>query len=54
MVPVATPIKAQDLTWLLMDRPNNLMQVNGLMFFDRTPSRQAVADLFMDLSLIHI
>lgn len=49
---MATPIKAQDLTWLLMDRPNNLMQVNGLMFFDRTPSRQAVADIFMDRAVL--
>ncbi len=45
---MATPIAAQDLTWLLMDRPNNLMQVNGLMFFDRLPSLPVVSRLFME------
>ena len=34
---MGTPIAASDLTWLLMDRPTNLMHVHGLLTFDRTP-----------------
>ncbi len=45
---MSTPIAPEDLTWLLMDRPNNLMQVNGLMGFDEVPEYEAVVDLVMD------
>ncbi|MEI2775596.1 MAG: WS/DGAT domain-containing protein [Tetrasphaera sp.] len=45
---MATQIAVSDLTWLLMDRPNNLMQVHGLFSFDELPPleeiRQAVFD----------
>lgn len=41
-------IAVSDLTWLLMDRPNNLMQVHGVFAFDELPPleeiRQAVFD----------
>ena len=33
----STPIAQEDLTWLLMDQPNNLMQVNSLVGFDELP-----------------
>jgi WS/DGAT/MGAT family acyltransferase len=35
-------VAPSDLTWLLMDRPNNLMYVHGLMWFDETPDWDAV------------
>lgn len=38
------PIAASDLTWLLMDRPNNLMHVNGLLVFDTLPDFEAVQE----------
>ncbi len=45
---MGTPIAAADLTWLLMDRPNNLMHVHGIMAFDELPPwepmRQAVLE----------
>lgn len=34
---MGTQIAPADLTWLLMDRPNNLMHVNTLLTFDRLP-----------------
>ena len=40
---MATRIAAADLTWLLMDRPNNLMHVNGLIGFDEVPDFDAFA-----------
>lgn len=43
-----TPIAPSDLTWLLMDRPNNLMQVNSVMFFDALPSLRRVSAAFME------
>ncbi len=36
------PIAPSDLTWLNMDRPENLMVVNGLMWFDEEPDWSAV------------
>lgn len=38
----ATPIPTADQTWLHMDRPNNLMEVRALMWFDDEPDREAV------------
>ena len=38
----SVPIAASDLTWLRMDRPENLMVVNGLMWFDDEPDWDAV------------
>jgi diacylglycerol O-acyltransferase / wax synthase len=31
------PMSAQDALWLTMDRPNNLMVIDGVMLFDATP-----------------
>ncbi len=38
----SVPIAPADLTWLSMDRPENLMVVNGLMWFDDEPDWDAV------------
>ncbi len=45
---MATRIAPEDLTWLLMDRPNNLMQVNGLMGFDEVPEYDDFVELVME------
>ena len=45
---MSTQIAHEDLTWLLMDRPNNLMQVNGLMAFDELPDFSTFAELIME------
>jgi len=45
---LATQIAQEDVTWLLMDRPDNLMQVNGLMGFDDLPDFSAFAELVME------
>jgi len=37
-----TPIRVEDLTWLNMDRPNNLMSVSGLMWFREAPTASNV------------
>lgn len=42
------PIETSDLTWLLMDRPNNLMHVHSLMEFDELPPFQALQDAIFD------
>lgn len=39
---MSTPINTSDLTFLNMDRPSNLMIVNGLMWFDEEPDWDAV------------
>ena len=39
---MATRIASEDLTWLLMDEPHNLMNVNGLIGFDELPDVDAV------------
>ncbi len=46
--PMSTPIAASDLTWLLMDRPNNLMHVHGLMGFDEIPDFEAYREAVME------
>jgi diacylglycerol O-acyltransferase len=45
---MGTHIAPEDLTWLLMDQPHNLMHVNGLIGFDELPDIATVADLVMD------
>jgi len=45
---MGTRIASEDLTWLLMDRPNNLMHVNGLMGFDELPEFDALVELVME------
>lgn len=41
-------IAPEDLTWLLMDEPHNLMHVNGLIGFDELPDPEAFAELVME------
>jgi diacylglycerol O-acyltransferase / wax synthase len=43
-----TRIAPEDLTWLLMDEPHNLMHVNGLIGFDELPDVEALIELVMD------
>ena len=31
------PMSAQDALWLTMDRPNNLMVIDGVMLFESPP-----------------
>lgn len=45
---MATRIASTDLTWLLMDRPNNLMHVNALVGFDTLPDFDTLGDTIMD------
>lgn len=45
---MGTPIAPSDLTWLLMDRPNNLMHVHGLMVFDELPDWETAKASVMD------
>ncbi|NLJ52575.1 MAG: DUF1298 domain-containing protein [Intrasporangiaceae bacterium] len=45
---MARPIAPEDLTWLLMDRPNNLMHVHGFMGFDVLPDLEAYTNVVME------
>jgi diacylglycerol O-acyltransferase / wax synthase len=45
---MGTRIAPEDLTWLLMDEPHNLMHVNGLIGFDELPDIEIVTDLVME------
>ena len=42
------PIAPEDLTWLLMDRPNNLMHVHAFMVFDEVPDLLALTEVIME------
>lgn len=42
------PIPVNDLTWLHLDRPNNLMVVNGVLWFDQEPDWHAVRDVLQE------
>lgn len=42
------PIPASDQTWLHMDRPNNLMQVRSLMWFDGEPDLDTVVTVLRE------
>jgi diacylglycerol O-acyltransferase / wax synthase len=41
-----TPMSVQDALWLTMDRPNNLMVVDGVMVLSQVPDLQAVRAVF--------
>lgn len=41
----ATPIPTADQTWLHMDRPNNLMQIRAMIWFDEVPDLEAVREV---------
>ncbi|PID97064.1 MAG: hypothetical protein CSA84_01515 [Actinomycetales bacterium] len=45
---MGTQIAASDLTWLLMDRPNNLMHVHGIWEFDELPELEEVRQAVLD------
>lgn len=45
---MAERIAPEDLTWLLMDEPRNLMHVNGVIGFDELPDLAAVSDVIME------
>jgi diacylglycerol O-acyltransferase len=45
---MGTRIAPEDLTWLLMDEPHNLMHVNGLIGFDELPDTDALVDIVME------
>jgi hypothetical protein len=40
----ARPMSAQDALWLTMDRPNNLMVIDGVMLFDAEPDWEALIE----------
>ena len=42
------PINTSDLTFLNMDRPTNLMVVNGVLWFDEEPDWDAVQDVIRE------
>lgn len=42
------PIRASDRTWLLMDRPNNLMYTNGVMWFSEQLDHQDVLQVLQE------
>jgi diacylglycerol O-acyltransferase len=45
---MTTPVAPHDLTWLLMDRPNNLMYVHGLLWFRQRPDWHEVEQVLQD------
>ncbi|MEO1063302.1 MAG: WS/DGAT domain-containing protein [Actinomycetota bacterium] len=45
---MSTRIAPEDLTWLLMDRPNNLMHVNALVAFDDPPDVDALVEVVLE------
>lgn len=42
------PIAPEDLTWLLMDRPHNLMHVHAFMAFDEVPDLSVLAEVILE------
>ena len=52
MAEAQRPMSAQDALWLTMDRPNNLMVIDGVMLFDAAPEWdglvQAVTERVID------
>lgn len=42
-----TPIPIRDQTWVRMDRPNNLMYIQSLMWFDRAPDWDEVTEVIL-------
>lgn len=45
---MTVPVKTRDLTWLLMDRPNNLMYVHGVLWLDEVPDWDAVTEVLQE------
>lgn len=44
----AVPVASEDLTWLLMDRPNNLMYVHGVLNLAEPPDWDAVEQVLQE------
>jgi len=44
-VDALTPMRAQDSLWLTMDRPNNLMIIDGVMIIAGKPTYEAVQEV---------
>lgn len=44
-IPERETMRAVDVAWLRMDRPDNLMQINGVLAFDGPPDLQRLRDL---------
>ncbi len=42
------PIPSSDMTWLLMDRPNNLMYVHGVLWLEQTPDWDTVLGVMQE------
>lgn len=45
---MTVPVASGDLTWLLMDRPNNLMYVHGVLWLEQAPDWDAVLDVLRE------
>lgn len=45
---MSVPVAPGDLTWLLMDRPNNLMYVHGLLWFRQVPDWNKVEEVLTE------
>jgi diacylglycerol O-acyltransferase len=45
---MTVPVAPGDLTWLLMDRPNNLMYVHGVLWLEKTPDWDAVREVLQE------
>ena len=45
---MSVPVAPGDLTWLLMDRPNNLMYVHGLLWFREVPDWAKVEEVLQE------
>ena len=45
---MSVPVAPGDLTWLLMDRPNNLMYVHGLLWFREVPDWNKVEEVLSE------
>ena len=45
---VSTPMTSQDALWLTMDRPNNLMVIDTVMWFRSVPGWGAVEDVLQE------
>lgn len=45
---MSVPVAPGDMTWLLMDRPNNLMYVHGLLWFRQPPDWTKVEEVLTE------
>lgn len=45
---MTVPVASEDMTWLLMDRPNNLMYVHGVLYLAEPPDWDAVYQVLQE------